>query len=74
MGMGVHEAVAVELEAMLMPVMGKDAKKGFEVLRRSEKGLLCVASEDDVIDGGRGCKPWWSWHTGERIQMPCQET
>jgi hypothetical protein len=54
-GVGIHYAVAVELEAMLLPVMGKNAEERFEVLWGPEQRLLRVASEDDVVDGGRGC-------------------
>jgi hypothetical protein len=32
----VHDAVGVEFEGKLVPVMGKDAEEGFEVLRGSK--------------------------------------
>jgi hypothetical protein len=54
MGMSVHDAVAMEFEAVLLSVVGQYTKKRLKVLRRPEQRLPCIATKDDVIDGGRG--------------------
>ena len=42
-GVGVHDAVAEEFEALLPLVVGDNAEKGLKVLWRSEEWLFCVA-------------------------------
>jgi hypothetical protein len=70
--MGVHDAITVEFEAKLLPVVDENTEERFEVLLSSKQWLFSVASEDDMVDGGRGCESWRPWHAPGQVQGPCQ--
>jgi hypothetical protein len=55
---GIHDAIAKKLEAVLVFIMGEDTQERLEVLGRLEEVLPVVAPDDDVVDGG-GCDESW---------------
>jgi len=62
MEVGVHESIGVELEGVLLFVVGNDFSQELEVGSLFEKEIGVDASHGDVVSDARSGYPWWPAH------------